>query len=131
RLGSFARPWLDAASEELASTLSAIEIHELENMDAYLVALAPENSREGSDVDPKKLGLRMQARRPYTEPFLSDEKPWVGLDYPTQALAQDAGMTLAEFEDFHCGALLMDWEALGKDLERIASRVDAAGPVRL
>jgi aminopeptidase len=123
--------WLNDASDELASGLAGIDIHELEEMDAYIVALAPENTRDGSDIDPKKMGLRMRARRPYTKAFMRHEKPWVGLDFPTQAIAQDAGMTLAQFEDFYWGALLIDWEALRKDMERIAERFDAAGSVRI
>src|SRR5207249_10284778 len=54
-----------------------------------------------------------------------------GLDFPTPALAQDAGMTLAQFEDFYWGSLLIDWEALRKDMERIAERFDAAKHVRI
>jgi aminopeptidase len=100
-------------------------------MDAYVVVLAPENTREGSDVDARKLGLRMLARRPYQEPFLSHKKPWVGLDFPTQALAQAAGMTLPQFEGFYWGAMLIDWEALGKDMQRIAERFDSASSVRI
>jgi aminopeptidase len=123
--------WLNDAPDELASKLSAIEIHELEEMDAYIVVIAAENTRDGSDIDPKKMGLRMQARRPYTRAFMSHEKPWVGLDFPTQAMAQDAGKTFAQFEEFYWGALLIDWEALRKAMERIAERFDAGSTVRI
>ncbi len=53
--------WLSEASDELASSLSEIEIHEWEQANAYAVILAPANTREGSDVDPTKIGLRGKA----------------------------------------------------------------------
>jgi aminopeptidase len=123
--------WLNAAPDELASSICAIEAHEWEQADAYVVVLAPENTREGSDVDPAKLGLRGKALGPHTEPFLSHKKPWVGCYYPTNAVAQGAAMTLPQFEDFYWGAMLVDWEALGRDMQRIAERVDAANEVRI
>jgi aminopeptidase len=52
---------------------------------------------------------------------------WTGTQYPTQAAAQDAGMSLRQYEDFVYGAgLLADpdpvaaWNALGARQQRIA-----------
>ncbi len=36
---------------------------------------------------------------------------WVGCQYPTPALAQEAGMSLTAFADFLYGACLLDWDA--------------------
>ena len=123
--------WMGAASEELVSSLGSIEIDGWEKLDAYVVILAPANTRDGSDVDPKKLALRQQALRPHTEPFLTDSRPWVGCYFPTQGVAQDAGMSLSQFEDFYWGAMLVDWEALRRDMERIAAHFDAADEVHV
>jgi len=116
---------------ELLGTLSDIELHEIENADSYMAILAPENNREGTDVAAERLGLRQQALRDPHEPFLRDEKPWVGCYYPTEAVAQDAGMALSAFEDFLFGAVLVDWEALRREMERIAERFDRAANVRI
>jgi aminopeptidase len=116
---------------EVLGTLSDIERHEIETMDSYMAILAPENTRAGSDVPAERVGLRQQALRTPHEPFLRDEKPWVGCYYPTEAVAQDAGMTLHAFEDFLYGAVLIDWEALRQTMERIAERFDRAETVRV
>ncbi len=123
--------WLGEASEELVSSVSPIEAHEWQQADAYVVVVAPQNTREGSDVDGVKLGLRGKALRPYTEPFIAGTKQWVGCYYPTQAVAQGAGMSLSQFEDFYWGAMLVDWEELRARMQRIADRVDAADQVRI
>ena len=123
--------WMAEASEELVSTLGSIEEYGWDELDAYVVVLAPTNTRNGSTVAPARLALRNQALRPHTEPFLSDEKKWVGCYYPTQGVAQDAGMTLRQFEDFYWSAMLVDWEQLGREMERIAERFDNGDEVRI
>jgi aminopeptidase len=119
------------APVELLGTLSDIERHEIESMDSYMAVLAPENTRAGSDVSADRLGLRQQVLRTPHEPFLRDEKPWVGCYYPTEAVAQDAGMARPAFEDFLYGAVLIDWQALRETMERIAARFDRAETVRV
>jgi aminopeptidase len=71
------------------------------------------------------------AGRPHAEPFFRGEKPWVGCQYPTPALAQDAGMSLEQFEEFLYGAVLIDWDALRRDMEKIAERFDGGREVRI
>ena len=75
--------------------------------------------------------LRRQAARPHAEPFFSGVKPWVGCQFATPALAQDAGMGVRAFEDFLYGAVLVDWDALAERMRTIAARFDAAGEVRV
>ena len=129
---SFARssPWLAEAPEELLGTLAEIDAYELDNADCFIVIDAPENTREGSDISPERLMLRQQATRPHAEPFFAGEKPWVGCQFPTPALAQDAGMGLRAYEDFLYGAVLVDWDALAERMREIGARFDAAGEVR-
>jgi aminopeptidase len=116
---------------DLLGVVPPIDRNELETVDSYVAILAPENTRDGADVDAERLGVRRQALMELQKPFLSDEKPWVGCYYPTQAAAQDAGMSLSAFEEFVYGAVLVDWEALRHDMERIAERFDRGGTVRI
>ncbi len=119
------------APRELLGKLAPIEIDEIENADAYMAIAAPTNTRDGSDVPAERLGPRQEATRKHLEPFLSDEKPWVGCCYPTAATAQDAGMSLPAFEDFLYGSVLVDWDALRRTMERIAERFDRTETVRI
>jgi aminopeptidase len=92
---------------------------------------APTNTRDSADVPSERLGAWRQARRPLLEPFAAYRKQWVLCQYPTQALAQDAGMTLAQFEDFLFGAVLVDWDEIEAEMAQIAARFDAADEVRV
>jgi len=123
--------WTNAAPLELVGALSEIEAYELDRSDCLIVIEAPENTRAGSDVPGERLALRRGAQRAHVEPFFSGEKPWVGCQFPTDALAQDAGMSLSAFEQFLYSAVLIDWDALAERMRRIAERFDAGEEVRL
>jgi aminopeptidase len=125
------RAWLLEADEDVIARFPGLDGHDFDEMDGYVVVLAPENTRDGSDVPAKRAALRHKATRPHMEKVFSGEKPWVGLDFPTAALAQDAGLTLAQFEDFYWGAVLIDWEELAARMRRIADRFDAGDEVRV
>lgn len=123
--------WTKEAPEKLLRAVPSITAYELEHTDSYIAIMAPENTREGADVPPERFALLQQAIRPHVEPFFRQEKPWVGCQFPTPALAQDAGMTLQQFEDFLYGAVLIDWTALRREMEKIAQRFDGASEVRI
>src|SRR5512133_1537079 len=124
-------PWLMAAPEELLKTPPPIEVHALGTADALISISAPENTREASAVPPERLGLVQAGFRPHLERMYSNEMPWVGCNSPTAALAQDAGMSLRDYEDFLYGACLLDWDAERERMSRYAERFDAADEVRI
>jgi aminopeptidase len=123
--------WAKEAPEELLKELAPVEAHVMDNIDCFMLILAPENTRDGADIPPERVALLQAAGRKHAEPFFRDEKPWVGCQYPTPALAQDAGMTLEQFTEFLYGAVLIDWPALEREMEKIAERFDGAKEVRI
>ena len=123
--------WVQEAPEELLTSMPSIERYALENVDAAIVILAPENTRDGSSISPDRQALVRQAYQPVFARLLSDDFPWVGCQYPTPALAQEAGMTLREFEDFLFGACLLDWDEEARKMRRIADRFDRADEIRV
>jgi aminopeptidase len=123
--------WAAEAPEELLRELAPLERVFWEEVDADIVILAPENTREGSEVSPERQALLRQAMLPVLPRILNYELKWVGCMYPTPAIAQDAGMTTAAFADFLYSACLRDWDAEGERMRRIADRFDAADEVRI
>jgi aminopeptidase len=73
--------------------------------------MAPENTKAMSGVDPKKMAVRGKAMEPLGETMMrrtqEGDLRWTGCAYPTQAAAQDAGMSLREYADFVYGAGLL------------------------
>ena len=127
----FAYLWAEEASAELVGRQPALEAELGERIDAWVNVGAPENVFEGAELDPAKRGALSEANQPLLERRLRLEIPWVACRYPTSALAQAAGMTLEQFEDFVFGACLIDWDEQGRKMQRIADRFDAADEVRI
>jgi aminopeptidase len=125
------RAWLREAPPELVATAPSLELRTLEEVDALIVVEAPENTRAWSEVPRERLAAFEAAVRPSLERIYRHEVPWVGCQYPTPALAQDAGMATGEFADFLYGACLLDWGAEAERMRRYAERFDAAEEVRI
>jgi aminopeptidase len=123
--------WASTAPEELVGELPPAERHLLETVDGLIVVLAPENIRDGSELGPERQALVSKAHEPIIPRVVSGDLSWVGCYYPTQASAQAAELTLAEFEDFLYGACLVDWDAERVRMQRLADRFDAADEVRI
>src|SRR5262245_22111444 len=94
------RTWTRLASLERLATLAPIDAHAIENCDALIVVLSPENTRDASSVDSERMAALQGAYRPALERVFAGQVPWVGCQYPTPALAQEAGMATEEFADF-------------------------------
>jgi aminopeptidase len=125
------RDWVRHAPVELLGRPAPIDVHTLDNCDALLAIAAPDNTRDGSDLAPERLSAVNGAYRRSMERVNANDFPWVMCWYPTPALAQDAGMPLAAFEDFLYDAVLLDWEAEHARLSKLAALFDAAAEVRI
>jgi aminopeptidase len=125
------RSWTRVAPIERLAVPASIETHAMENCDALVVIVAPENTRDMADIPSERTAALQGAYRPYMERVFRHELPWVGCQYPTPALAQEAGMSTDEFADFLYGACLRDWDAERERMQRYADRFDAAEEVRI
>lgn len=83
-----------------------------ETFDAALTIEADYNTRELSGVDPARLARARKAAAPLSKIFLEraarGDLRWCLTVYPSQALAQEADMSLAAYREFVYGAGLLD-----------------------
>lgn len=105
-------------------------------VDAAIRITAQSNTRALSNINPKKQVIRERAMKPVAE--IARRKPWVLTLFPTQAHAQDAEMSLREFEDFVYGATFADernpvaaWRAVSRGQDRMISRLAGADEIRI
>src|SRR5688572_18890374 len=87
----------------------------MENIDLRMAIRAPSNTKALSNVDPAKIAAAQKASGPTMQTFMdrqgTGELRWVLTQYPTKASAQDAEMSLSEYEDFVYGACMVDQPA--------------------
>lgn len=118
-------------NDEQLSFISPVARVLNDDLDLSIGILAPENTRALSAIDPARLSVQGQARRPLLETRMQRETDgkfdWTLCAYPTQAGAQDAGMSLRDYEEFVFGACLLDaedpvaaWRAAGQRQQRAA-----------
>jgi aminopeptidase len=123
--------WAAEAPVELIGELSGLDRFAADHMDARVTMDAPENTRDGTDLPPERFDLVKRAEHYFFRRTMAGEIPWVSCAYPTEALAQDAGLTLSQFEDVLFAACLIDWDAEGKRMAAYAKQFDAAEQVRI
>jgi aminopeptidase len=98
-------------SDTQLAYVNPVTVFETEKIDCSIGIWAEENTRALTNADPARLALQQAARRPIMDLFLKRAAAgalrWVGTQFPTQACAQDAEMSLREYEDFVFAAGLL------------------------
>ncbi len=102
------RIYLQEAKESQLKAVSSFYKKAIEEFDAYLVVRAPFNLREDQNNDQKKIKIHKTSHKDLNELYFKrtatrDLKRSL-CQYPTQASAQNAGMSLEEYEHFIFGA---------------------------
>ena len=84
----------------------------IEKVDVLLSVQAPENTRALSGIDPKRQQMQQLARKEWLEVYrkrsASGDLRWNITNFPCLALAQDADMSLSDYEDFIYKATFAD-----------------------
>lgn len=111
------------------SHLSDIALREMQEMDAYIRIGAPENTKDLAGIDPERIVARERATQPILDERL--RKRWVVTRYPTPALAQEAGMSISDYEDFLYGACLVNYRRMKREQGVIKERFDNGRLVRI
>jgi aminopeptidase len=115
---------------------------EAEKLDAMLGIIGPDNSKFLTNVDPARQALAQSAQKDIISRILErsakGDLKWVGTMFPTCSAAQDAEMSLTEYEDFVYGAGHLDdddpvvfWKELSSRQAKICRFLDSVKEVRV
>ncbi len=130
------------ASDSQIKYIHEPERYIVNHYDVEIALLAEVNTKSLSNVDTGKMVLRRQARNELMKTFLqrsaSGDMRWTLTFFPTNALAQDADMSLDEYEDFVYSACMPDindpigyWKRFSEKQERIIKWLDGKDKVRV
>lgn len=123
--------WASEAPFKLLEKYPPIDMLAIEQADAYIIVLSPENAFDLAEIDPERRAALVRSRQPVMEKFLVGDIVYVTCAWPTPSLAQEAGMSVRAFEDFVFDACLLDWEKESSEIRRIAERLDRANEMRI
>jgi aminopeptidase len=133
---------LQEGGDDQVEWISPARIEEVEHADVRIVFDAETNTRTMTGVDPARQALAQRARKHLGDRLFAraaaGELRWMVTLFPTHAAAQDAGMSLAEYEDFvyRAGFLERDdpvgeWTAFGDRLAALAEQLETFSKLRI
>ena len=130
------------SNEEQLKHISPPERMVFEEADVLVSINANQNTRSLAATDPKKQQVMGAARQDlmmtYKRRSASKELRWVIANYPCDALAQEADMSLADYEDFVFQATYADkkdpvkeWQRIHDEQERLVKWLSGKKEVQL
>jgi aminopeptidase len=129
-------------SDEQIDFLSPIELREADYLDAAVTIWSETNTRSSTRLDPDRVQRRIAVERQYAmrrrDRMDRGELRWLGTLCPTNAHAQDAEMSLSDYEEFVFRACHVDepdpvahWRRVGEELQARAEELDAVRELRI
>ncbi len=115
---------LKYASEEELKTGNYLLERMLERADVWLTAWGVRNLKINANIPAERLKLDAQGqsgwRKIYSERMAAGKLRWCGTQFPTYADAQEANMSLEDYEDFVYGAGLLDKEDPAAEWKKVS-----------
>jgi len=111
---------------------AAIELFQMQKVQAYVGIRGAANVSELSDVPPDRMALYQQkVAQPVHLDYRVNHTRWVVLRYPNAAMAQLAGMSTEQFEDFYYRVCTLDYARMADAMEPLKQRMDRTDQVRI
>lgn len=114
---------LQYGSDEQLKHESLIMETMVKNANVMLSAFGTKNTRINANIDPEKIRLSTLSQKSWREIFhkrMADgELRWCGTLFPTHSLAQEADMSLNDYEDFVYGAGLLETKNPAEEWQKV------------
>jgi aminopeptidase len=113
-----------------------------ENMDVNIGIFCEPNPKKLTNIDPAKIRQRQASRRELSDILMKREAEgkfrWTGLPYPITATAQEASMSLQEYEDFVYSSCLVDkkdpigeWTKIKKEQDKLCRFLNGSEEIHI
>ncbi len=133
---------LRLGNEDQIKYTHGFELEAVKSLDAVLTVWGGANTRMLSSVPGERMKWASQGTTEYRKIFFErmakGELRWCGTQHPTQSHAQEASMSLAEYQDFVYGCCLLDdpepvakWREVEREQGRICALLDRAKRLRI
>ena len=126
------RELLGKISVEQLELMARTELTRMKEMDAYVGIGAVDNSTGTADVPGDKMNLYMEH---FMTPVHGEERVkntrWVVMRYPTNSMAQSAGMSLDGFEDFYFKVSNLDYAKMSRAMDKLVTLMESTDRVRI
>ena len=128
---------LELAGDRFFEDEPGVELAELQGTQAWIRVTAPANKRQLQGIDASRITRLGRRNRPL-QTYRINHTRWVGTLYPTDAAAQDAGMSRDDYERFVYGAMYLydedpvaRWMEIHAFQERLVERLSKGSEIRI
>jgi aminopeptidase len=129
-------------SDEQLESVSPMALREMDGLDASITIWSETNTRSFSRADTNRRQRQLAAERQLAirrrDRIAHGEHRWLGTLCPTEAHAQDAAMSLDQYEDFYFRACHVHdadpvghWARVGANLQARATELDSVRELRI
>jgi aminopeptidase len=112
--------------------LASYELTRMKDMDAYIDIRAAENINVFKGInDTGMAAYRTEYWGPVHLEQRCNHTKWSVLRYPNNAMAQLAGMSTSDYEDFYFRACLLDYDKMAKAMKHLTDRMAKTDRVKI
>lgn len=141
-MDELAETFIKYANDSQLAFIDEMSKVEVEKADVMIFIGAPSNIKNMANADTEKLAKRSKATHPILakrlERSAAGDMRWVIADYPTNALAQEANMSLEEYSEFLINSCYLDlenptqkWIEIDNEQKRIAEILNKTSKIRI
>jgi aminopeptidase len=134
--------YLQEASDDQLTYVPATRRMVYEKYETLLSISSDENTKELNEIDPARQARAQQAAHDLLQTFMQRSAAgslrWCSTLFPTNAYAQDAGMSLSSFEEFVYHACFLNdedpiarWQELSKQQQELVERLKGKREVHI
>ncbi len=128
---------LKFASDDYFEVEPTFEMNEIKQVDAWIRVNAPLNNKSLQSADKSRMSKLMKQMRPFQNHRINQTR-WCGTLFPTNAGAQDAGMSLDDYENFVYNAMFLfdddpvaKWQEIADFQAQLIERLTPAKEVHI
>ena len=124
------RHFYNKASDAQIAYFPQHKLDFMKQVNVYIAISAGENSMVMAQANQQNMIAYAKVTRPIADWRVKNTR-WVITRYPTQGAAQEAKMSLEEYEDYLFAACCIDWDAESRKQEKLKQLMDRAEQVRI
>lgn len=130
------------AKEHQLEHVSSLDRFIAENIDVHIGIFADINPKRLSNIDPARIRMQRASRAELRETLSKREAEgkfrWTGIAYPLESQAQEASMSLQEYEEFVYSGCMIDkddpvaeWKKIDRDQEKKCNLLNKAEKIHV
>ena len=114
------------------SQIARYEAERMKDMQAYIGIRGPYNSSDWSDISGEQLSIyQTKWSSPVHSKIRVPNTKWCIMRYPTSSMAQLAGMSTEQFEDFYFDVCTLDYSKMSKAMDPLVELLMKTDKVRI